>query len=759
MEDIERKEVLDIDASKTLKTIGELKKEISSLKKELDECGEGTQEASDKAKELADKQAELTAAMKGSVDTTGKLNDSYNGLVGQMAKLKAEWRATTDEAKRKELAEQITSINDKLKDMDSSVGVFSRNVGNYQSALEAFGSKGAGAVVGGMNKIKGAADVLKAHPIITIVAVAVTVLMKIASAIKKNEEAMNKIKVALAPLQGILSVFQNALDYITNKIADLTVKLSGGLSDAISKVIKWIAKGAEALGMDGIAGALNEIDVKMKESTELAADNLKLREETRRVEKENAEWEAQIVKLQSDFKKAKGDINEQQRIANEIAETEHKIRMNNYNLAKEEYEQIKKKNEQTQSTQDDLDAENAAYVKMIKAKGELNRISEQEAQIVEKTVSATQSEENAVKSLVKSLEDWQTKQTTDTQSLEQAKEALKKKYEEQLEILQDNEEAKILLTKKYNADLLALDKKFAAQRLIELKVAAKLIAEGIDNELKDAIESNRESFNLFDGLDEQIQKSGERVLSAFANREVTEEQTTAILKALGIDEVKIKEKLDEIMQIQIIDGVSKAFSDLAQVASDLDSSFVNTFSSLSKCFGEVSAALKSGEKGFTKWGQVGAAAISAVGAMMTDLANNQDASTKEGFEKQKGFQIAAATMNMLSGIVSAWASAMQLGPIAGPIMGAILTTATATMGALQIAKIKQQTLEGNVGGSSTPSVSNAALSQITAPVQYTQDVQGASIESAITDTRVYVTESDISDTQQKVNVQENENTY
>ena len=48
------------------------------------------------------------------------------------------------------------------------------------------------------------------------------------------------------------------------------------------------------------------------------------------------------------------------------------------------------------------------------------------------------------------------------------------------------------------------------------------------------------------------------------------------------------------------------------------------------------------------------------------------------------------------------------------------------------------------------------MGNIVAPVQYTQDVQGASIEGAIQDQRVYVTESDITNTQRKVDVAESE---
>ena len=52
-----------------------------------------------------------------------------------MAQLKKEWRATTSEARRNELGQQIDSINTKLKDMDASIGNYQRNVGNYADSF------------------------------------------------------------------------------------------------------------------------------------------------------------------------------------------------------------------------------------------------------------------------------------------------------------------------------------------------------------------------------------------------------------------------------------------------------------------------------------------------------------------------------------------------------------------------------------------------------------------------------------------------
>ena len=168
---------------------------------------------------------------------------------------------------------------------------------------------------------------------------------------------------------------------------------------------------------------------------------------------------------------------------------------------------------------------------------------------------------------------------------------------------------------------------------------------------------------------------------------------------------------------------------------------------------------KGGKEAFTAYTQIAATALSAVAQMMNGLAAEQDTSNKEGFESSKKFQIAGATMSMLAGIASAWASSMQLLFPANVIIGSALSAMMLATGIAQIAKIKSTQFGGGStsGASATPNTS--AVSAIQAPVQYTQDVQGANIESAIKDTRVVVTEGDISSTQKRVYVAESENIY
>ena len=171
---------------------------------------------------------------------------------------------------------------------------------------------------------------------------------------------------------------------------------------------------------------------------------------------------------------------------------------------------------------------------------------------------------------------------------------------------------------------------------------------------------------------------------------------------------------------------------------------------------------KKGKATWQDYGNIATTALSGIGSVLNTLSQEQDASTEEGFKKTKQFQIAATIMNMLSGIMNAWTSAMSPSnawmTVAGQIaMGTAMSGMIAGIGAAQIEKIKNATMSS--ANPNTNINAKSVNSMIIPPVQFSSAVQGASTEGSIKDTKVYVTESDIVNTMSKVKVQESENTY
>ena len=168
------------------------------------------------------------------------------------------------------------------------------------------------------------------------------------------------------------------------------------------------------------------------------------------------------------------------------------------------------------------------------------------------------------------------------------------------------------------------------------------------------------------------------------------------------------------------------------------------------------------------WKQQMQTAVSSIGELFGTLADyyksdiderkkrndiSDEEAEKEFETRVKPLMIAQATISMLQGMVSAFAGAMQLGPIAGPIVGGVLATLVGTMGAINIAKIKQQKYNSSGSGGGSASVPAPDTSYNYQPMyvanttgqQDTEYLRNSLTEQPI---RAYVVESDISQSQE-----------
>lgn len=187
----------------------------------------------------------------------------------------------------------------------------------------------------------------------------------------------------------------------------------------------------------------------------------------------------------------------------------------------------------------------------------------------------------------------------------------------------------------------------------------------------------------------------------------------------------------------------------------LGSDYANVVQDFSAMFTQMSdIIMKDGEVAFNSYTQMASSGIQAVGSLLNALSNEQNTSSREGFEAQKKYQISATVMNTLAGVINAWSSALAITPPLGPILGGINSAMIASLGAVQIAKIAKQRFgeESNVS-------SSAINSTLIAPTQYSQAVQNANIEQKLGDNRVVVSVEEINRVQDRVNVQVDENVY
>lgn len=161
--------------------------------------------------------------------------------------------------------------------------------------------------------------------------------------------------------------------------------------------------------------------------------------------------------------------------------------------------------------------------------------------------------------------------------------------------------------------------------------------------------------------------------------------------------------------------------------------------------------------------QVASAGFASLGNIFSNLASLQDTTTQEGIDKQANYQYAAVVMNTANAIIGAWTSAMALPAPASFILGAIQTAAAGVLGGVQIAQVKKAAKEAGAnlsgGTSSAANTSSSAVSSLTAPVQYTSEVDKGYISKAIGDTQMWVSVTEIDKVSNRVNVAEGESKY
>ena len=260
-------------------------------------------------------------------------------------------------------------------------------------------------------------------------------------------------------------------------------------------------------------------------------------------------------------------------------------------------------------------------------------------------------------------------------------------------------------------------------------------------------------------LKEEMVAAGEDVEAI--DLAIAENAANITMNSQKMTEAIASEKAAQLENVlYMFDAVSEAMDGLMGLDLGVawSKEFNIAFSAFQSGISQMSDSLKRGEKGWQSYATMAATALNATASILSSLAEKEDETTEEGFEKQKKLQIASATMSMLAGIISSWVSAMSLPAPASFILGGVMSAATAAMGAIQIDAIKKQKLDGGGSGNvATPSFN--ALSMMDTGVQTTTTIEGASVEGTTTDTRVYVVESDITKTQNDVKTAVSEATY
>lgn len=857
----DKQKVIEIKTGDAIKNIQDLKNNIKQLKENLSTLDIGTAAYKETLNELQENQAALRNAMHATSADFNQVMDaataanvafdennnlvkaetlSYNELVRELDVLKQQWRATTDEAERAQLGERVNNVNNRLKEMDASVGVFGRNVGNYIGAVDHLTAgmsnmgKGAAGIVAPLKGVTTGLKTMSATPAIAILGLLANLLDEVMKALKGNEEQTQQLTAAMAPFQAIGDLLTKTLQ----AIAGVVVKLIEGFSKLTQAIF-----GTNKATQDRIALAEKEKD---------------LAQQTRQTIIANAEAERDVAELRA---KSTDRLNytAKERLAflEQAGDKEKEIAARALQDAKLQYEIIKAKNALAKSSARDLDAEAQAYAAMVKAETDYyNQVRTINAGIIRtrrEEAKAARDAAKAVKdaatakitaekdyltqllSIVKTGTESELKiqnsiakkeyelavanakqKITDAKELNKALELLQKSYQVKLQKNQQDHDNKVkaqelqaianrrdalqkgsvmyaAAQEEYAQKALdglkrqmdETDAEFEARRLAALravKEAQNATADAILTETQDtlkaqmaglaegSVEALQVSLEMakanLDGLYQGIDESDDAFLARRLEAEKAVRQAEDALEDGKIDHDRlILENRLGVLEEGSIEYLTRALElkqfeldSLHQLEGESEEEFRARQLAAEKDYIAAKKALW--QQAISIYQGVASATSGILGSIADMYENNTDATEAEQ-KKAKNLRIAGATIDMLSGVVSAISTAQSLGPIAGPIMAAINSAAVIAAGVANISKIKAQQISKSGSSTATPSVPVAVEAPSVVPeVQEVHTLTGAQEEERLNQPqRVYILSSDLEADRNATRVQVEETTF
>ena len=834
MEEI--KPIIKVEVGDSERTVKSLKKEISDLKDSILNLKKGSTEYNNAVEQLTAAQRDLNEVQALTKKTATALDGSYDALVHTMSQLKKEWRATNDEAKRNELGEQISKINQELKDLDAELGNYQRNVGNYVSHWEGMPevTKDFGTAMREMNesieptkqKFEAVGKISSGLASGFAVVQGSMALLGVES--ENLEKTFVKLQAAMAIMQGVKGIgdlvegigkAKVAFQGFGDKLKVVTKLFGGGgsgtaagtlVAGCTAAVAAFALVAAAAIA---VAGNLDKLKQKIKgfsEADEAAIAAAKLNTELTKLSAQSASEKITRVKQLADAYNDLGDdLNAKKQFVEQYAgELEDMgIKMTDVNDAENVF-----KNE-TDNYINALMARAKANAIAKKAEEDYAKFLEERA-VLEEELATQKAKQNAgtpdksfwqnlgeaiivgsnselaapIEANTKLVEDWtEDIAAENVRKAEQAVVDATKKADAALEKAFNEAKA---LNEQADKYLQGGNKptgggggggsntktKTPEEALAEaLEKAQAELAKSIDNiEFEDVDIPDVEPIKL------KEEKGGINAQYAKGNIDYYEKVLQRELALNDISDKSDEEKYERKNQLLIANeekklAILKEYQQKAIEQNDWQSQLA-----LQQDIADQEVAIQveknrqiieSDEKRKEKQNQIigdVSAALSAAGQLTQGIMEIVQAKAEEDGEiseqeakRIKGLQYATASINMLQGAISAYAAAQTIPPPLGPILGGVNAAAVIAMGTANLMKIKNTDITGSASSGAQAAVTpNSNVFGTDVPFSYTKQVTGASeIDELNKDTRVYILESDIQESNNRVQVRENESSF
>ena len=756
----EKVDIIDIDIT----TLKDLREEVKRLQKELDNCAIGSEEFNKTLEQLTETQDALRKATKSNSKEIEAAEGSYDSLAKKMAELKKVWKATADEVEKSKLGEEISDINSQLKEMDASLGNYQRNVGNYGAAFEGVTMKIDGNTASFERNIETTRGALDSFDLLEgglrAIGIESGIVEKVMSKVDGAMKFTNGLKAVKETAAGLktMSVASKAAEVstvgLTTAQNGATVAIKGTTAAAYGLKSALIATGIGAVivALGSLAANWDKVSVALgiaKDKNDDMNDSLSNTNEILRKTDNALKWklhdlkesgatELETLKETENFYREKLNY-----VGQEINRTKEQLQLREkaWDATEEELEGYREK---IKSLEEQFTAYNDALLDAISNTEEYNKkVEEASKNELQKAIELKKKSLEEIASFRESLnqsgmdnkdKELRQRELTYQKDANKLKEWLNKKYISQ----EEYNALSIQLDEQYNKDRIEIREKYGDPILesINLEIGKKKELIDADAYLRKNREENEEANQLeLENLTKKIEAL---------------DNLTNATDAVGVAMQTLSE-LD-------VDGLSSQWSEAFYRVGDTIQKVKEGIIDLNNNTG------KAGDK-WKVYGNMAVAGLGAASSMMNALAEQQDETSEEGFEKQKKLQIASATISMLQGMLGAFSQSMAAFAFPmGPIIGAAMSALVAATGIMQINQIKKQRFDGGDSGTvaSTPSASPSitAVKAMGGPaVNPVTNIEGASTEGTVQDSRVWVSETDITDTQKKVRTVESESTY
>ena len=704
-------DVIKIETGAATKSVKDLRKELKDLKDQMLSAAQGSEEynkalvkAANIQKQLKDQMQEVNNSAMDFGQYVGNAGKAMAGMTGAISAATAAMNLFGME--NNEAAQEVTAMMTSLIGLTQGLQAIDSGVKAFKALTIAINAS-----VAGMNALKMAIAATGIGALVVLIATVAANWDKWFGSTEKENDALQKTNNILLDLNDTLKAKERSMNFALEQMR-IEGKLESEVQKERQKRLQQMLAMAQAAAQEA-------------ENNALLTQSL---EEQEQAWKKVEEARAQVMKLQDLVNQAQDQGTLATMRESKASEEAAKTAANNAktaaaNLARYEKDMaMTRLKDSNQYSQEAYDIQMKYFDRLLSL---YKKDSEEYRNVILEKTQYIKEYNNQYSDLLKDFDN----------SLKTEEQKLKERYDLLIEAAkktgQDTQKIELWYqeeTQKKSKEI--LDKFNSERKVTALDELQQQLDERYQILIAAAEKTGADTTKIQQWYLDETQKIIDN--ASKPNQIILDQWNQTMMTQQELEEQRLDEQYTKAIDAALAEGqdTTKIFEDYEKKKKDLADKYAK-------------ATLKMQLSRFKTMGN-------AVG----DLLGNISDMMEEGSAAQKGMATAAATIQMLVGITTALSGAFTTK--SGPwdyVLAGIQAAAIAAAGIANIQKINSVKPDGSGdtgGGSYVPNISIPSV--VEGSGDFTQTVDGAMTEAAVSDNKVYVLESDITETQKKVEV-------